>query len=227
MKPFVKWLFLPIPLLLLPFFFLFPDFAEGFSTTVAAFFRLLFGGVASLFPFSLFEMLIALFALFVAALLLALPFAAKNKKRLGKIGKGLVAALLVLVLVLDLFALTFASSYYRHSLADLMALDTAAVDEESVFLALSSLCDLVNESAPRLSKGCLQGLRRLRGRKRLFPEKRLQGENLPFLKAYDLHPHFGYFRLFHGRSLCEHQLSPFHRNRIGGPRKLSRPRHRP
>ncbi len=154
MKRYKKLLFLPIPLLLLPLFYLFPAFAESFSTTVGAFFRLLLGGFSSLLPFSLFEVLVVLFAVFVVTLLILLPvfFLSKNKKGMKKVGKCFLSALLVLVIVLDLFCLTFAASYRRESLAEHLSLDTDKVNGESVFVALSALRDTVNESAPSLSK---------------------------------------------------------------------------
>lgn len=142
-------------LALVPAFFAFGTFAEAFSRTVGAASRLMLGGLSSLFPFSLFEILIALYVLYLASLLILIPLSFSRKKHGKKplrIGTMLLAAGIVLLTVADLFALTFASCYHREPLSSHMALDTESVGEEELFLALEGLVNVVNESAPHLEK---------------------------------------------------------------------------
>lgn len=140
-------------LCLLPLFRLFPSFAEWFTLYPASFFRLALGGFSSLFPFSLFELLIALGILYLLFLLVFLPVNLIRKK-MNKSRRRLTAFLLVVPIVLisvaDLFALTFASSYSRPSPTSKLAPDLATVDAEDVFHTLESLIDMVNETAPKL-----------------------------------------------------------------------------
>jgi len=142
-------------LCLLPFFRLFPRFSHWFARFPAAFFRLLLGGVSSLFPLSLFEILILLFILYLVFLLIFVPVTLIRRKK-GKsalrLSAFLLAVPLVLTAVLDLFVLTFAASYYRPSPLGEIAPDPATVEAEDVFLTLEELVATVNESAPLIQK---------------------------------------------------------------------------
>lgn len=138
---------------LYPLFLLFPGFADWFARYPAAAVRLALGGISSLFPFSLFEILIAGGILYLAFLVCFIP-ATLFRKRKGKAALRLTAFLLVvpvvLTAVLDLFVLSFASSYSRPSPMAELAPDTASVDAENVFDTLEHLIAIVNESAPKI-----------------------------------------------------------------------------
>ena len=142
-------------LLLLPFFILFPAFADWFTLYPASLFRLLLGGVSSLVPFSLFEWSILLGILYLVFLLVFTPVTLllrkKNRKTL-RLAPFLLTVPVVLLTVLDLFVLTFASSYYRPSPLGELAPAPETVEAEDVFFALEQLVDTVNETAPQLVK---------------------------------------------------------------------------
>ncbi|MBQ3074596.1 MAG: DUF3810 domain-containing protein [Clostridia bacterium] len=151
-------------LFLLPWFRLFPAFSDWFARYPAAIFRLVLGGISSLFPISLFEWMIALFCLYLLFLLFLIPITLLRKKK-GKKALRLTAFLLavpvVLITVLDLFVLTFASSYYRPSPLGKLAPNVADTDAEDVFSTLDTLVALVNETAPLIEKnedGCSAAL---------------------------------------------------------------------
>jgi len=59
---------------------------------------------------------------------------------------------IVLFSVFDLFSLSFAASYFRTAVADEMQLPMEEVDEDAVFYALETLCEVVNETSPHLEK---------------------------------------------------------------------------
>ncbi len=130
-------------------------FAEWFSTGPAAFFRFLLAAITSPLPFSLFELSIALFSLFVLFVfsLAIRALIAKIKKSAAPkhLSRCALAVVLTLVTVVDLFSLTFGPCYFRISTAQNMDLDLDAVDEPAVFFALESLCKVVNDAAPALS----------------------------------------------------------------------------
>ncbi len=139
---------------LLVLFPLIPAFSEWFSMGPAAFFRIVLGFFSSLFPFSLFEVLIFLFILYIIFLLFFVPitlFRKKRGKKCLRLTAFLLAVPITLFSVLDLFSLTFASSYYREGVAEHMALDTEKVEEEAVFSALENLIEIVNTSADHLA----------------------------------------------------------------------------
>lgn len=142
-------------LLFLPAFRFFPSFAEWFTCHAAVFFRMVLGGISSVFPFSLFEILILLFVLYLFFLLFFVPITLlrrKKGKKTRRLAPLLLAVPVVLVSVLDLFVLTFASSYYRPSPMGEIAPDPALVDAEDVFYTLEALVDVINESAPAVEK---------------------------------------------------------------------------
>lgn len=142
-------------LCLIPFFRWFPSFAEWFTRYPARLFRLILGGISSVFPFSLFEILIALACLYVVFLAIFVPVTLFRKKK-GKAALRLTAFLLavpvILISVADLFALTFASSYYRPSPLTELAPNTDTINAEDVFYTLESLIDIVNETSPLIEK---------------------------------------------------------------------------
>ena len=163
MKPTKK---LPVPLtvfflaslgilLLLPCFLLFPAFADWFTLYPASVFRLILGGISSVFPFSLFEWSIFFGVLYLLFLLIFTPAVLLRRKK-GKTAPRLfpfvITVPVVLLTVLDLFALTFASSYYRPSPLGELAPAPETVDAEDVFFTLERLVDTVNETAPHLAK---------------------------------------------------------------------------
>ena len=134
----------------LPFFSLFPSFSEWFARYPARFVRLFLGYITSPLPFSLFEILIALFVLYILFLLFFIPISLYKKKK-EKILPLLLVVPVLLCGVLDLFALSFASSYYRVGTAEQMGLDTE-VTEEDVFFALESLVEITNDAAKNIEK---------------------------------------------------------------------------
>lgn len=141
-------------LCLLPLFQIFPAFAEWFTLYPASFFRLVLGAISSLFPFSLFEILIALGILYLLFLLVLIPatlWRKKKEKKALRLTSFLLTVPVVLLTVADLFALTFASSYYRPSPMGEIAPDTATVEAEDVFYTLDSLIGIINETAPHLT----------------------------------------------------------------------------
>ncbi len=138
-------------LTLLLLFPLFPSFSEWFSLYPARFVRLFLGAITSFLPFSLFEILIFLFAFYVLFLLVFIPISLCKKKR-SKILPLLLVLPILLFTVLDLFALSFASSYHRESVSRQMALDTETIGEEEIFLALESLAQITNTSAKEIEK---------------------------------------------------------------------------
>ncbi len=131
-----------------------PAFSRWFAMGPAAFFRILLGAFSSIFPFSLFETLVAAFVLYLLFLLAWGAVCLVKKIRGKSVGKRnlnyLLAVPVILLSVVNLFALTFASSYSRFSVAWEMGLDLEGVDREAVFFALESLCDVVNEVAPQI-----------------------------------------------------------------------------
>ncbi|MBR5296238.1 MAG: DUF3810 family protein [Clostridia bacterium] len=130
-------------------------FAEWFSLYPARFVRLFLGAISSVFPFSLFEILIALFIFYLLFLLFLIFFCLTRRKK-GKKAPRLFAFLMVvpivLVSVLDLFVLSFASSYHRESTSSHMALATDQIEKEDLFFALESLVEIVNISAQDIEK---------------------------------------------------------------------------
>ena len=142
-------------LCLLPLFFLFPDFADFFALYPASVLRLILGGVSSLFPFSLFEWSILLGFFFLIFLLIFTPvtlFLRKKNRKTLRLAPFLLTVPVVLLAVLDLFVLTFASSYYRPSPLGELAPEPQTVDAEDVFFTLEQLVDTVNKAAPRLDQ---------------------------------------------------------------------------
>ncbi|MBR4288256.1 MAG: DUF3810 domain-containing protein [Clostridia bacterium] len=141
--------------LLLLLFGLSRPFADGYSTSVGAYFRLLLGGITSIFPFSLFEILCVtgvLYLLFCIGLLIYFIVCRIRKKACRSIVPFLLAIPVVLFSVFDLFSLSFAASYFRTAVADEMHLPMEEVDQEAVFYALETLCQVVNETSPHLEK---------------------------------------------------------------------------
>lgn len=141
--------------LLFLLFTLSTPFADAYSTTVAAFFRLFLGGITSIFPFSLFEILCAaaaLYLIFCIGLLIYFGICRARKKDCGSIVSFLLVIPIVLFSVFDLFSLGFAASYYRTAVSETMQLPMEEVDEEAVFGALEALCQVINETAPHLEK---------------------------------------------------------------------------
>ncbi len=142
-------------ILLLPIFRFVPAFAEWFARYPATVFRLALGGISSVFPFSLFEWMILLFCTYLVFLLFLIPVTLMRRKK-GKKALRLAAFLwvvpVVLVSVLDLFVLTFASSYYRPSPLSKIAPDPETVDGEDVFYTLEALIQVVNETSPQIEK---------------------------------------------------------------------------
>ncbi len=141
--------------LLLISFALSTPFADHYSTTLGAFFRLLLGGITSVLPFSLFEVLCVLggmYLIFCLGLLICCGIARLRKRA----GLSAVAFLLVIPITLgtvfDLFVLGFAPSYFRTAVSEEMQLPMEEVDKEAVFGALEALCHVVNETAPYLEK---------------------------------------------------------------------------
>ncbi len=142
-------------LLLLPLFRFIPAFADWFCRYPAAMLRLGLGAVSSVFPFSLFEWIILLGIFYLIFLFFFLPLTLIRRKKTGKsprLAPFLLAVPVVLITVLDLFVLTFASSYYRPSPVGEIAPDVENVETEDVFYALDSLIRTVNETAPELKK---------------------------------------------------------------------------
>ena len=141
--------------ILLLLFTLSRPFADGYSTTVGVFFRLLLGGITSIFPFSLFEVLCAagvLYLLFCLGLLARFSVFRMRKKACRPILPFLLVIPITLFSVFDFFVLGFAASYFRTAVSDEMQLPMEEVDKEAVFYALEALCDIVNETAPSLEK---------------------------------------------------------------------------
>ena len=142
-------------LLLLPLYRFFPAFADWFTRFPASYFRLGLGAVSSLFPFSLFEWSIILGICYLIFLLIFIPITLlrrKKEKKTLRIIPFLTVVPVVLLTVLDLFTLTFASSYYRPSPLGEIAPDVESVTQEDVFHTLESLIGIVNETAPSLEK---------------------------------------------------------------------------
>jgi len=143
-------------LLLLLLFRLFPAFAEWFARVPASFFRLFLGAISSVFPFSLFEVSIGLFVSYLVFLLffslVQMVKKARGKETNRRLGALFLAVLIVLLSVVDLFALTFAASYHRTPLARHLSLDTDAVSQEDLFYALEEISRIINESAFQLEK---------------------------------------------------------------------------
>ena len=141
--------------LLLAAFRLSTPFSDGYSVTVGTFFRLLLGGITSLLPFSLFEVLCGLgvlYLVFCLGLLVYRLILLLRKKKAMPIAPFLLAVPVVLTCVFDLFVLDFAASYFRTAVSEEMSLPMDEVDEDAVFGALRALCDVVNETAPALEK---------------------------------------------------------------------------
>lgn len=142
-------------LLLLPLFRLFPLFADWFTRIPAAAFRLVLGGISSIFPFSLFEILIFLGILYLVFLLVFVPVTLirrRKEKKTLPLSPFLWTVPVVLLTVADLFVLTFAAAYYRPSPLGELAPDVETVDGEDVFHTLDALIEIVNETAPKIQK---------------------------------------------------------------------------
>ena len=142
-------------LLFFPLFRLIPSFADWFTRYPAAAFRLGLGGIASIFPFSLFEIIIGLGILYLLFLLFFFPITLIRKKKEKKVlplRPFLLAVPVVLLTVLDLYVLTFASSYYRPDPLGEIAPRAEVIDGEDVFYTLNALIDTINETAPQIEK---------------------------------------------------------------------------
>ena len=131
----------------------FPAFSEWFSRNIASAVRLSLGALSSLVPFSLFEFLIVLFAgylLFLFGYTLAFFFRKKEMRKAKRLTALFLVVPITLFSVLDIFILSFASSYYRVSTASHLDLATEEVAEDEIFFALECLIDEVNLSAQSL-----------------------------------------------------------------------------
>lgn len=129
-------------------------FAEWFSVTVGAAVRYALAVLFSPFPFSVFEALVALFAGYLLALLgIGLFYLVCRRRARWRLYSRLaLIGLLAILLVLDSFALGFASCYHRKSLAEQMSLPVDEVDAESVFFALDQTVAILNACDAHLNK---------------------------------------------------------------------------
>ncbi len=151
--------FFALTLLCTLLFFLFRlclPLAEWFARGPGSAFRFLLAAVSSPFPFSLFEISIGLFCLYLVFLLFFVPIQLFRRKRKNaplhrKFYPMLLSPLLVLLSVFDLYCVTLAPCYWRTPTAQHMNLDLEGVDTESVFFALEELLDVINTSAPHLN----------------------------------------------------------------------------
>ena len=128
------------------------SFSDWFSVYPASFFRWITAFFSSFVPFSVFEATIGAYVIFLVILIgegICLLIG-KKKKRSGFL-RRLSVAVLIPILVTDLFVFTFAASYSRRGVADLMALDTEHTEQEEVFSALESLSSILNETVPLLA----------------------------------------------------------------------------
>jgi len=143
-------------LLLLVSFRLFPVFSEWFARYPAAAVRIVLGFLSSVVPFSVFEISIVLFVLYLLFFLVFSFFQllqCLRKKSISRyFGKLFLVIPTVLIMVLDLFALSFAPCYERKGVAEHMQLPMEEVTEETVFEALAFLSDSINRASPLLSK---------------------------------------------------------------------------
>jgi hypothetical protein len=129
-------------------------FAEWFARIPAAFFRLLLATLSAPFPFSLFEISLAVAAgggLYVLIRLVLWVIRRLQKKDFAFPKRSLVALFLAAITVLDLFFLTLHPCYFRRSTAEHMGLE-GEIDEEAVFSALEALCRVIEETEPSVPK---------------------------------------------------------------------------
>ncbi|MBQ4036974.1 MAG: DUF3810 domain-containing protein [Clostridia bacterium] len=152
------WAFASASLLCLLLGLAFPlweGLAEWWSRYPAAGLRLALGGISSLAPFSLFELLIALavlYGLFLLIFTVVLLCRRERRRRFLRFKALYLIPLCVLICVADLFFLTFSSSYHRRSVAESMALETEDLSEEDLFFALETLCAMANEAEAQIPK---------------------------------------------------------------------------
>ena len=142
--------------LLLAIFRLSEPFSEGFAVTAGAFFRRGLAVLTGWFPFSLFEIVLAGFVLFVlfdlGLCVFALARRLKKKKAPRRLAACLWAVPVILGTVLQLFALTLGPCYFRSPVAKHMDLAVDSVTGEDVFRALEAVSDVLNEVSPLLEK---------------------------------------------------------------------------
>ncbi len=133
---------------------LYSPFAEWFARNPASFFRLLLATLSAPFPFSLFEVSIAVavgWGLFVLVRLVIWVVGAIQRKSFPFPKKSLLALFLAALTVTDLFFVTLHPCYFRTSTAQHMGLE-GQIGEEDVFIALENLCRIIEEAEPSVPK---------------------------------------------------------------------------
>lgn len=129
--------------------------AEWWSRHPAAALRLALGGISSLAPVSLFEILIllaVLYGLFLVGFTAGFLCRRERRRRFLRFKALYLIPLCVLICVADLFFLTFSASYHRRTTAENMALETKGLSEEDLFFALETLCAMANKAEAQLPK---------------------------------------------------------------------------
>ena len=102
------------------------DFAEYYSRNIASVFRFFLGAVSSAAPFSLAEFIIILFSISVVITVISL-ISCLIKVVFGiekrKLTRLIFVPFIILIIVWNLFALTFSTSYNRYSVEEHLSLD--------------------------------------------------------------------------------------------------------
>ncbi|MBE6552549.1 MAG: DUF3810 domain-containing protein [Ruminococcaceae bacterium] len=129
------------------------DFAELFTTNIASIFRFFFGAISSAAPFSLAEVLIVAFFVSVLASVISfivylfkIVFGIKNRR----FPVIVLVPFLVLVVVWDMFALTFSTSYNRYSLKEHLSLEDE-IETVELFETLEWFVSEMNDSVKHVS----------------------------------------------------------------------------
>lgn len=134
--------------LLVLFSSIFPEFALSYSNSVGHSLRLMFATVTSLIPLSVGEILILLFLLFLPVWAVTLFFALRRKYTLHRIHtkmrRVLLAPIAVLLAVTVIFCFSFAPSYYRPPLSEVLGISESEIYDEALYDTLEYMVESIN-----------------------------------------------------------------------------------
>ncbi len=132
-----------------------PALAESWSRGGGALVRFLLALLSSPFPFSLFEILVFLFALFCLFLVGFSLYCGVRRWRKGAVspllGRLWAIFFAVLLGVSDLFCLGFGPAYFRFSLTEQLNLEPE-IRAEEVMATFRALSLILNEAVPKIEK---------------------------------------------------------------------------
>lgn len=133
------------------FSLLFPEFAEVQANLFGQWIRIVLGALTALFPFSLAEILMVAFVLYLffwlCLLVRSLARKYKHRRIHKKTRRMLWAPLIALLIVFDLFLLTLYPAYYRGDVADAFGISESEISEDDLYASISHLVSEINNDA--------------------------------------------------------------------------------